>query len=186
MVAVIIIITGPDFAMGFGMDPRGFGRGGGEGSGRRRMFDGTELRLILLKLIAEQPRHGYDLIREIEARSGGAYAPSPGVVYPTLTLLDDMELIAVQESEGAKKQFAITPAGEAHLAERVEEAEALFARLADLGDAQARHSGGPVRRAMHNLKNVLMERVAGGDGDADMLHQVAEILDEAARKIERL
>ena len=162
------------------------GRGGGEGGGRRRMFDGNELRLILLKLIAEQPRHGYDLIREIEARSGGAYAPSPGVVYPTLTLLDEMELIAVQESEGAKKQFAITPAGEAHLAERAEEAEGLFARLAALGDAQARHSGGPIRRAMHNLRNVLGERVASGDGDADMLHQVAEILDEAVRKIERL
>ncbi|WP_447514071.1 PadR family transcriptional regulator, partial [Clostridioides difficile] len=57
------------------------------------MFDGTELRLILLKLIEEQPRHGYDLIREIEERSGGAYAPSPGVVYPTLTMLDDMGLI---------------------------------------------------------------------------------------------
>ncbi|NWM55099.1 PadR family transcriptional regulator, partial [Escherichia coli] len=64
----------------------GAGRGGfghGERGGRRRMFDGTELRLILLKLIEEQPRHGYDLIREIEERSGGAYAPSPGVVYPT-------------------------------------------------------------------------------------------------------
>jgi DNA-binding PadR family transcriptional regulator len=182
---------GPAFVMGFGPGPgwggRGFGRGGGgEGGGRRRMFDGTELRLILLKLIAEQPRHGYDLIREIEARSGGAYAPSPGVVYPTLTLLDEMDLIQVQESEGAKKQFAITPAGEAHLAERAEEAEALFARLAELGDAQARHSGGPIRRAMHNLRNVLGERVAGGDSDADMLHRVAEILDEAARKIERL
>src|SRR6218665_2664594 len=97
----------------------GKGRGGERG-GRRRMFDGTELRLILLKLIEEQPRHGYDLIREIEERSGGAYAPSPGVVYPTLTMLADMDLIEEAKSEGAKKQFAITEAGTAHLAERTE------------------------------------------------------------------
>src|SRR6478752_5873653 len=88
--------------------------GGGEGRGRRRrMFDGEELRLVLLKLIADQPRHGYDLIRDIEERTGGAYAPSPGVIYPTLTMLDDMGLIEEQKSEGAKKLFAITNAGQA-------------------------------------------------------------------------
>src|SRR3954470_15543738 len=108
-------------------DPRGGGRG------RRRMFDGNELRLLLLKLIEKQPRHGYDLIREIEERSGGAYAPSPGVIYPTLTMLDDMGQIEEQKSEGAKKQFAITAAGSAHLEEHAEAVEALFARLAELG-----------------------------------------------------
>ena len=94
---------GGGFGPGWGMHE---GREGGRG---RRMFDGGELRLILLKLIEEQPRHGYDLIREIEERSGGAYAPSPGVIYPTLTMLDDMELIEEQKTEGAKKQFGITP-----------------------------------------------------------------------------
>ena len=71
------------------------GRGRGErGEGRsRRMFDGGELRLVLLKLIADEPRHGYDLIRQIEELTGGAYAPSPGVVYPTITMLDDMGFI---------------------------------------------------------------------------------------------
>jgi DNA-binding PadR family transcriptional regulator len=155
------------------------GRGGfgerGERGGRRRMFDGTELRLILLKLIEEQPRHGYDLIREIEERSGGAYAPSPGVVYPTLTMLDDMGLIEESKSEGAKKQFAITEAGTAHLE-----------RLQQLAGLRERSHGGPIRRAMGNLRAVLQERLAGESVDADMLHGVAEILDEAARKIERL
>ena len=90
----------------------------GEGGRRRRMFDGGELRLVLLKLIEEQERHGYDLIRAIEERTGGAYAPSPGVVYPTLTLLDDMELIEARQAEGAKKLYGVTEAGKAHLAEQ--------------------------------------------------------------------
>lgn len=172
---------------GFGRGWGGGGFGRPEGGGRgRRMFDGSELRLILLKLIGEQPRHGYDLIREIEERSGGAYAPSPGVVYPTLTLLDDMDLIAEAKTEGAKKQFAITEAGTAHLAEHADTVAALFARLAELGSQQARTSGGPIRRAMHNLRAVLQDRLSDPEVEADTLHEVAAILDEAARKIERL
>lgn len=177
--------------------PRGFGgrggpgggwgmHGGREGGGRRRMFDGSELRLVLLKLIEEAPRHGYDLIREIEARSGGAYAPSPGVVYPTLTMLDDMDLIAEQKAEGAKKSFAITEAGTAHLAEREAEVAALFARLSELASMSARTDGGPIRRATGNLRAVLHNRLQAEGVDADTLHDVAAILDEAARKIERL
>lgn len=169
------------FGMVFGMEERG-----GRGGRGRRMFGGDELRLILLKLIEEAPRHGYDLIREIEARSNGAYAPSPGVVYPTLTMLDDMDLIAEHKSDGAKKQFAITEAGTAHLAEKAGEVAALFERLADLGERHARTSGGPVRRAMHNLKTVLAASVFDEEVDPERLHEIAEILDEAARKIERL
>lgn len=155
--------------------------------GRRRMFDGSELRLILLKLIEEQPRHGYDLIREIEERSGGAYAPSPGVVYPTLTLLDEMGLIEEQKAEGAKRQYAVTTAGQAHLTEREEEVEALFERLAELGNARAKAGGGgPIRRAMGNLKTALQQRLHEDDVDAETLHRIAAILDETAQKIERL
>ena len=115
------------FAMGLGPRGwRGFGPGDwgdwGGGRGRhgrgRRMFDTGELRLVLLKLIADQPRHGYDLIRAIEEMTDGAYAPSPGVVYPTLTMLQDMGLIEEQATEGARKAFAATKEGQAHLAER--------------------------------------------------------------------
>lgn len=153
-------------------------------SGRRRVFDGGELRLVLLKLIEEQPRHGYDLIREIEERTGGLYAPSAGVVYPTLTMLTDMGLIAEQESPGARKVYAITPAGQAHLTEREEEVEALMARLADLGAARDRGRRGPIKRAMGNLRSVL-----GGaleTASSDRQHEIAAILDEAAQRIERL
>ncbi|WP_294089217.1 PadR family transcriptional regulator [Sphingomonas sp.] len=153
---------------------------------RRRVFDGGELRLVLLKLIADAPRHGYDLIREIEEMTKGAYAPSPGVVYPTLTLLGDMGLIAEQQSEGAKKQYAATDDGRAHLAERAEEVASLMARLAELGEDRARTDSESIRRAMNNLRHVLMHKQHFGDMTTDKLHAIVALIDEAAQKIERL
>lgn len=160
--------------------------GGRDGGRRGRMFDGGELRLVLLKLIADLPRHGYDLIREIETLTGGAYAPSPGVVYPTITLLDDMGLIEEHKTEGAKKQFAVTEAGKAHLDERADEVAALFARLTKLGEERSRTDSASVRRAMGNLRSVLIDALASGDVDKDKLHQIVALIDEAAQKIERL
>lgn len=166
----------------------GFGgrHGRGERGGRRRVFDSGELRLVLLKLIEEEPRHGYDLIREIEDRSGGAYAPSPGVVYPTLTLLDDMGLIDEEKTEGARKRFAITEAGKVHLTEKTEEVEAAFAKLTAMGEHRERTEGGSVRRAMGNLRQVLVNRLGEREFDEETLHQIVSIIDEAAQKIERL
>ena len=175
---------------GWGHHGRHFGgRGerGGRGEGRsRRMFDGGELRLVLLKLIADEPRHGYDLIREIESLTGGAYAPSPGVVYPTLTMLDDMDFIAQQQSEGAKKAFAITDAGTAELEANKELVDTLIARLTALGEERQKTDSTSVRRAMGNLREVLINRLRSGDVDDDVLHQVVGLIDEAAQKIERL
>src|SRR4029078_4541295 len=96
------------------------------------MFESGELRLFLWKWIADEPRHGYDLIRAIEDLTGGEYAPSPGVIYPTLTLLQDMGLIEEAAGEGPRKPFQATDEGRKHLEERSEEVEALFERLADL------------------------------------------------------
>src|ERR1051326_1639592 len=106
--------------------------GGRRGRRARRVFEGGELRLVLLKLISDQPRHGYDLIRAIEELTGGEYAPSPGVVYPTLTLLQDMGLIDEAAGEAARKPFQITKAGTTHLEENADEVEELFERLRDL------------------------------------------------------
>src|SRR6478736_6644821 len=83
-----------------------------------RMFESGELRLVLLKLIADEPRHGYDLIRAIEEMTGGEYAPSPGVVYPTLTLLQDMGLIEEAPGKGPRKPFQVTDEGRKQLEER--------------------------------------------------------------------
>jgi DNA-binding PadR family transcriptional regulator len=158
----------------------------GERGGRRRMFDKDELRLVLLKLIEEQPRHGYDLIREIEALSGGAYTPSPGVIYPTLTLLADMGLIEEAKSEGARKQFEVMHAGIVHLTERTVEVEAAMAKLAEMSARRERTDGAPVRRAMGNLREVLQTRLSRDDVTIETLHDVAALLDEAAQKVERL
>ena len=158
----------------------------GRGGGRRRMFDGGELRLVLLKLIADEARHGYDLIRQIEAITGGAYAPSPGVVYPTLTLLDEMGLIEERQAEGSKKLFAVTGSGTTHLDENKDLVETLMARLAEVGAERARGDNSSVRRAMMNLRAVLQNRLASGDVDADALHAAVALIDDAAQKIERL
>lgn len=169
-----------------GRHEHGRGFGGGGGGGRRRMFDGGELKLVLLKLIADTPRHGYDLIREIEAMTGGTYAPSPGVVYPTLTLLDEMNLIGEQQSEGAKKRFAATDEGRAMLAEQAEVVDALFARLAALNAESERTDNASIRRAMGNLRQVLQHRMMRGDVGEETLHEVTALIDEVAQKIERL
>jgi DNA-binding PadR family transcriptional regulator len=161
------------------------GRHGGRG-GRRRMFESGELRLVLLKLIADQPRHGYDLIRAIEELTHGSYAPSPGIIYPTLTLLQDMGFVRESGAEGPRKAFAATPEGEAHLAERTEEVEALFARLTGAGEGKRRAGGRPIQRAVANLLSALWNRVTAEEMGEDRLHEIAGILDEAAQKIERL
>jgi len=152
----------------------------------RRMFEGGELRLVLLKLIADEPRHGYDLIRAIEQLTGGEYAPSPGVVYPTLTLLQDMGFIEEAAGEGARKPFQVTDEGRQHLDERSEEVEALFERLSDLAPEQGNSAGPAIGRAVRNLMTALSHRI-GRDGlDDELLHEIAAILDEAAQRIERV
>jgi DNA-binding PadR family transcriptional regulator len=168
---------------GQGGGARGEGRGEGR---RRRMFDGSELRLVLLKLIADQPRHGYDLIRAIEERTAGAYAPSPGVIYPMLTMLDDMALIEEAKAEGTRKLFAASDAGRAELESKAEEVAALFARLDALGADRTRIDRMPVRRAMGNLEAVLRHRLGRSDVDPASVHEIAALIDEAAQKIERL
>jgi len=168
-----------------GFGPRGDDERSGRRGGRRRMFEGGELRLVILLLLEGEPRHGYDIIREIETRTGGAYAPSPGVVYPTLTLLEELGHVEVRAAEGAKKLYAVTEAGSAHLAENRKDAEAALARLEELRQKSEVVDAGPVFRAMSNLKAVLHQRLSA-QPDKQLLFAVADLIDEAARKIERL
>ena len=186
---------GPRAMRGFGGEGfgrRGFGgrlggddeRTGGRG-GRRRMFEGGELRLVILLLLEGEPRHGYDIIRDIETRTGGVYAPSPGIVYPTLTLLEELGQVEARATEGAKKLYAITEAGAAYLAQNRKDAEASLARLEELRRRSEVVDGGPVFRAMSNLRAVLHQRLSG-QPEKEVLFSVADLIDEAARKIERL
>jgi DNA-binding PadR family transcriptional regulator len=159
-------------------------RGGGRRFGR--FFEHGDLRFVVLALLEEQPRHGYELIRAIEELTGGAYVPSPGVIYPTLTLLQDMGRIEEATAAGPRKAFAVTADGTAELEAKKPEVEALFARLAELAAQRERTDGGPVRRAMGNLRTVLLDRLSRDGVQSETMHEVAAILDEAARKIERL
>lgn len=166
--------------------PSSGSRRGGGGRGRGRMFAGGELRLLLLKLIGDETRHGYELIKAIEELTGGNYAPSPGVVYPTLSLLLDEAMIEERADDSPRKAFAITAEGEVELSSRSDEAEALIARLVALNEEDDARRAPPIARAVGNLFTALRDRATGGELDRDAIHAVAEILDEAARKIERL
>ena len=175
------------FEFGDDSGDRGFrGGGGGRGRGRRRMFGSGELRLVLLKLIADEPRHGYDLIRAIETLTGGDYAPSPGVVYPTLTMLADMGLIEEVAAEGSRKAFTATTEGKAHLEENSDEVEALFERLEEAAPDKEGKRHPPIGRAIGNLMIALRHRVAHDGFDDALVHEITEILDDAAQRIERL
>lgn len=170
----------------FEFDDSGFGGSRRGGRRSRRMFESGELRLVLLKLIADEPRHGYDLIRAIEDLTGGEYAPSPGVVYPTLTLLQDMGLIEEAPGEGPRKPFQVTDEGRAHLEEKADEVEALFDRLREFAPKESHHGGATIGRGIQNLMAAVRNRVSRVGWDEELTHEITSILDDAAQRIERL
>lgn len=165
-------------------DAGGFGSRRGRG-GRGRMFGSGELRLVLLKLIADEPRHGYQLIKAIEELTQGAYAPSPGVVYPTLSLLADEGAVTESEGDGSRKAFAIAEQGRGELAEKAAEVERILARLAEHGAGRRRGPPPQVARALGNLMMVLRQ-TKHEEPSAERQNAIVDILDEAAKRIERL
>ena len=159
---------------------------GAKGKRRARMFRRGELKLVLLHLIAEEPRHGYDLIRQIEELTGGHYAPSPGIVYPALTLMAEMDLIDETLDDDGKKVYSITEAGSARLAEDGAHIADILARLEGVSKMGEASDGASIRRAVHNLKSAVRIRLADEEKGSDKILEVAAIIDEAAGKIERL
>jgi DNA-binding PadR family transcriptional regulator len=155
------------------------------GGGMRRMFDHGDLKFVVLALIAEQPRHGYEIIKEIEHRVGGSYAPSPGVIYPLLTMLEEMGLAELSASEGAKKLYAITEQGRAELADNKAGVDALFARIASAREAFAGGRSPQIVRASENLKLALRLRMERGPLSDDDVQNIAAAIDAAAQAIER-
>src|ERR1700755_1782071 len=95
-----------------------------------RFFEQGDLKYVILRLLEEKPRHGYDIIKELEGRFGGSYAPSPGTVYPTLTMLEDLGYARVVPEEGGKKIYEITDQGKKHLAEHSTTVDDIFERIA--------------------------------------------------------
>lgn len=160
------------------------GRFGGDFGGR--LFDNGELRFVILQMIAEKPSYGYELIKAIEERLSGIYAPSAGVVYPTLTLLEEEGFATVTSAEGGKKLYAITDAGKQELKANKILVDALFARIGKVGAAFGRGRAPQIMRAMHNFKLALKLRFAQGELTKEQLSKIAEIIDAAAKGIESI
>jgi DNA-binding PadR family transcriptional regulator len=182
---------------GFGFGGR-HGFGGGDMVRAGRMLATGDLRLIALALIAEQPRHGYEIIKVLEEKTAGWYSPSPGIVYPTLTYLEEAGYVTAQ-ADGAKKLYTITDEGRAYLDENRDFVDAVLERLGKLGnklarmrrrfgrdeeDDDRRGRGLPslVRAALENLREVAGERL---ESDADAEAKLVEILARAAQEMKK-
>jgi DNA-binding PadR family transcriptional regulator len=164
-------------------------RGGREGRGGGRVFGHGGLRFVLLQLIADKPAHGYELIKAIEDRLGGSYAPSPGVVYPTLTLLEELGYLSVENADGGgRKRYSITASGQEFLVANRETADAMMARMNGGIDGAGPRGGRPpqVTRAVENLKLAMRMRLSGTPLTEQQAHEFAAVLDSAAQQIEKI
>lgn len=179
---------------GWGFDPEMVGwmwggpgarRAGGRG-GRRggRMFEQGDLKFVILQLLDEKPRHGYEIIKELEERCGGAYTPSPGTVYPTLSLLEDLGYARAQDDGGGRKVYTITAEGRQYLSDNQGTVEDIFDRLASFG---AHLFGGPMMEVHQAVREVVRATYAQSTrhpGDSDRLGRVAGILRRAAAELD--
>jgi DNA-binding PadR family transcriptional regulator len=192
----------------FGGGPGGMGMGGMGGMGgfggedgmmpRGRKFSSDDLQLLLLAMLAEAPRHGYELIKALEDRSNGFYTPSPGMVYPALTYLEEIGHATV-ELEGNRKRYALSDAGRDYLAANRERVDLILAKLThfarkmdmvrraymgeDTDDAQAESGWAPeLIAARRALKRALLLRT---DASQDEQRRIAAILARATEEIER-
>ena len=177
---------------GFGGGPHGMG--GGDMMRAGRMLAQGDLRLLALALIAEQPRHGYEIIKVLEDKTAGWYAPSPGIVYPTLTYLEEAGYVTAQ-ADGAKRLYSITAEGRTYLESNRAFVDAVLERLDAVGERmRSRRSDedndgrrGPrvprlVQAALENLRDVTVERLKN-NGDTEA--KVVEVLARAAAELKK-
>lgn len=163
--------------------PDGFDRRPGRERGGRgpRVFAPGDLKLLLPALIAEQPCHGYDLIRRIEGLFDGAYSPSPGVIYPTLTFLEESELIS-GDADGGKKRYTITDAGRLFLGEQAVALDGVRMRI-DVSKRSLRGQDRPpqIHEAVHNVRHALHSH--HGRWSPEEIERVAALLNRTAQAI---
>jgi DNA-binding PadR family transcriptional regulator len=181
---------------GHGRHERGFGGGwekhghgpwgrGGFGGGRERLFDSGELQFVILKFLAERPSYGYELIKAIEERLAGGYAPSPGVIYPTLTLLEERGLTEVVSSEGNRKVYGITEAGKQELSANRARLDAIFDRIEHSGRRFGRERSPEIMRAFRNLGEAIRGRMMRGENfTPEQITKIAQAINDAARTID--
>ncbi|HEY7899784.1 MAG TPA: PadR family transcriptional regulator [Caulobacteraceae bacterium] len=156
------------------------------GRGRRgRVFEQGDLRLVLLRLIADKPSHGYELIKAVEEKFGGGYSPSPGVIYPTLTLLEEIGQIRAVQAEGSRKAFEITDEGRAALEENRGSVDGIFRRMSEAAERLGASPPHQILRAMENLRLALRLRLERGKLTDAVIADVAAALDAAAQTLDR-
>ena len=152
--------------------------------GRRRVFDHGDLRVILLSMIAAKPAHGYDLIKALEDRMGGGYSPSPGVIYPTLTMLEEQGYASLT-AENGKKLYQATAEGEAFMKANQAAVDAIQARIDAIARQRSVVPDPRIIRALENLKTALRLRLAGGPISDEQVCIIAAAIDAAASEAER-
>jgi DNA-binding PadR family transcriptional regulator len=146
-----------------------------------RFFGAGDLRYVILQLISEKPSHGYEIIKSIQERLGGSYAPSPGVVYPMLTMLEEMGHATVV-TDGTRKLYTITEEGSKALAENKAQVDALFARMDHIRGERGEQTQ-QIERAVANFRMAL--RMKQGL-TTEQIHAITDIIDAAAKQIERV
>jgi DNA-binding PadR family transcriptional regulator len=176
---------------GWAFDPSGAfwgGRGRHRGGPFRggRVFEQGDLKYVILQLLAEKPRHGYEIIKELEDRFGGSYAPSAGTVYPTLTLLEDLGYASVTTEESGKKVYSITEEGRKYLEENRGVVDDIFERIANIGASFLSDAMMDVNRSFGRLARATYATAPWHSRDKHIALRLREILDDATRRIEEL
>lgn len=178
---------GPGAGRGWGFDAETFfgpwGRGRRRGFRGGRMFEQGDLKYLILQLLADKPRHGYEIIKELEEKSGGAYAPSAGTVYPTLQLLEDMGYASVSLEEGGKKVYSITDEGRRYLEQNRSTVDDVFERISHLSESFLNEAVIDINRAFSSVAGATYSSVWNYHKDTELARKVREILERAAREI---
>jgi DNA-binding PadR family transcriptional regulator len=167
-----------------------WGAGGPRGRGWKaragRVFEQGDLKYVILRLLAEKPRHGYEIIKELEERFGGAYAPSPGTVYPTLTMLEDLGFARAMPEEGGRKIYEITDQGRKHLEEHSATVDDIFERIAKFVEGFFDAPMSELKRSMAHLGRATFYVASRSPNDRERIERISAILKRAAAEIERL
>lgn len=169
-------------AFSFGFGPRAWRFGGGRGR-QRQWFEAGDMKYVILKLLRDKPRHGYDVMKELEERMRGCYSPSPGTVYPTLQWLEDGGFVVARDVAG-KKVYEITDQGRAFLDEHKDVVEEIFERVAEAVERTVGGTMVDVNRAVGQMVKAVY-RTGWKAGD-DARQRIAEILAKATAEIDAL
>ena len=158
----------------------------GRGGRRGRLFESGKIKILVLHLIGQQPKHGYEIIKEISDLVGGGYSPSAGTIYPTLNWLEDMSFVHVENTDSDRKQYHITEAGKLHLQEQQDQVKHLLERLETRREIHENDQLLDIHRAMENLKTALRLKLKGNEFEPEQVRKIAEKIDQAAVEIGRL